>query len=246
MQSIDLNCDMGENMGNDAAILPFISSANVACGFHAGDENNMRQTIELCLKNNVAIGAHPSFFDKKNFGRTEMHLSAEQIYDLVILQLRVISKIAKEKKAKLHHVKPHGSLYNMSARDKLIAEAIANAIKDFDEELILYGLCGSVSLSVAQQLGLKTAGECFADRTYQDDGTLTSRSLPNALIENTEDATRQVLQMIKEKKVTTISGKKNTIAAETICIHGDGKHAVEFAKTIHQNLKENSIDIKTI
>ena len=246
MISIDINCDMGEGVGNDEAIMPFISSANIACGFHAGDEKTMNETIECCIRNNVAIGAHPSFYDKKNFGRTEIYLSADEIYDLIILQLRTIDKIARVNGKKLSHVKPHGALYNMSVKDQEIAAAIARAVKDFDEALILFGLSGSYSIMQAKAVELKTANEAFADRTYQDDGSLTPRSQPNALIENADKAVGQVLQMIKEKLVTTITEKKIPIVADTICIHGDGRHAVTFAKAIHDALKQENIEIKRI
>src|SRR6266404_9688454 len=167
-RGLDINCDMGEGIGNDEAIMPFISSANIACGYHAGDEETMKQTIESAIKYNVAIGAHPSFFDKENFGRTEMNLPADEIYDLVILQLRTIHKIVKEKNAALHHVKPHGALYNMSARSPQIAKAVAQAVKDFDGGLVLFGLSGSHSIKEAEVINLRTANEVFADRTYQD------------------------------------------------------------------------------
>ncbi|TMI80765.1 MAG: LamB/YcsF family protein [Bacteroidetes bacterium] len=246
MLTIDLNCDMGEGIGHDDAIMPFISSANIACGYHAGDEDTMRKTVESAIKNNVAIGAHPSFFDKKNFGRTDMNLPGDKIYDLVLLQLRTIDKIIKDTEAKLHHVKPHGALYNMSAKNSRIAQAIAQAVKDFDEDLILFGLSGSVSTSVAHELGLKTASEVFADRTYQDDGSLTPRSQAGALVEDEENLLQQLLQMIKVKTVTTVTGKRIPIVADTVCIHGDGKHAFQFAKTINQHLSLNGIEIKSL
>jgi 5-oxoprolinase (ATP-hydrolysing) subunit A len=253
MPAIDINCDMGEGSGNPASppgrdemIMPFVSSANIACGYHAGSEAMIRQTIELARKNNVAIGAHPSFFDKENFGRTEKHLAADKIYDLIILQFRVMEQIATHLHTKLHHVKPHGALYNMSAKDPIIANAIANAVKDFDDKLILFGLSGSASIREAERLELKTASEVFADRTYQDDGSLTPRSQTNALIEDAAVSVMQVLQMIKEGTVISVNGNKISITADTICIHGDGKNAVEFAKAIHQNLKRNRIDIKAI
>jgi len=246
MPTIDLNCDMGEGVGNDDAIMPFISSANIACGYHAGDEDTMRKTVESAIKNNVAIGAHPSFFDKKNFGRTEMNLAGDEIYDLVLLQLRTINKIIDEKNARLRHVKPHGALYNMSAKNAVIARAIAQAVKDFDENLILFGLSGSISISVAQELGLKTASEAFADRTYQDDGSLTPRSESHALIEDDKQMLQQALQMVKEKTVTSVKSRKIAIVADTICIHGDGKHAVQFAKRINEELRIKGIEIKSL
>jgi UPF0271 protein len=246
MPTIDINCDMGEGIGNDDAIMPFISSANIACGYHAGDEDTMRKTVESAIKNNVAIGAHPSFFDKKNFGRTEMNLAGDVIYDLVLLQLRTIDKIINEKSAKLHHVKPHGALYNMSSKNAHIAQAIAQAVKDFDETLILFGLSGSIAISIAEQIGLKTASEVFADRTYQDDGSLTPRSEAGALVEDEEKLVQQLLQMIQEKTVTTVTRKRIPIIADTVCIHGDGKHAIRFAKTISEQLALRGIEIKSL
>jgi UPF0271 protein len=243
---IDINCDMGEGIGNDAAIMPYISSANIACGYHAGNEKIMKRTIELCLQYNVVIGAHPSFLDKENFGRTEMHLSTSEVYDLVIKQIHLFNKIVKQSGASLHHIKPHGALYNMSAKDSQLAATIALAVKDVDEKLILYGLSGSYSISEAKKIGLRTANEIFADRTYQDDRTLTPRSKPNALIEDEDKAVQQVLQIIKEGTVTALTGKIISMKADTICIHGDGKHASEFAKRIHAVLKNNSIEIEAV
>ncbi|MFI5132851.1 MAG: 5-oxoprolinase subunit PxpA [Chitinophagales bacterium] len=241
---VDINCDMGEGIGNDAAIMPFISSANIACGYHAGDEDTMKRTVELCLKNNVVIGAHPSFFDKENFGRKEMKLPVEKIYDLVLTQIEILDKIAQSQGTRLYHVKPHGALYNMSARDIDIAKTIAKSVKYFNAQLILFGLSNSYSISEAKAIGLKTASEVFADRTYQDDGSLTPRSQPRALIENTDKSVHQVLQMIKNKTITTVTGKTFPIVAETICIHGDGKYAVEFAKQIHEALTKEGINIQ--
>jgi UPF0271 protein len=246
MLTIDINCDMGEGIGNDGAIMPFISSANIACGYHAGNEETIKETIEIAVKNNVALGAHPSFFDRENFGRTEMHLSFDEVYDLVFLQLRTIDKLIKEKNKSLHHVKPHGALYNMSVKDPKVAKAIAQAVKDFNDELLLFGLSGSVSIEQAKTINLKSANEVFADRTYQDDGSLTPRSKANALIDDVDKSVKQTLQMIKEKSVTSVNGKIIPIIADTICIHGDGKHAVEFAKAVHESLKKENVEIKII
>jgi UPF0271 protein len=246
MLSIDFNCDVGEGIGNDEAIMPFISSANVACGYHAGNEDTIRETVELAVNNNVAVGAHPSFFDMENFGRTEMNLSRGEIYDLVILQLRIIDKIIRKSKSKLHHVKPHGALYNMSAKDPAIAKTIAEAVKDFDDNLILFGLSGSCSVTEASKIGLRTANEVFADRTYQDDGSLTPRSQKNALIENVDKAIDQVLQIALDRTITSVNGRKILLSADTICIHGDGKSAIQFASSIYQKLRQNHIDIKAI
>jgi 5-oxoprolinase (ATP-hydrolysing) subunit A len=233
----DLNCDMGEGIGNDELIMPYITSANIACGYHAGDEKIMRQTILLAKKHNVKIGAHPSFLDRGNFGRTEIKASAKEVYELVSAQIHLLQKTASENGSSLHHVKPHGALYNMAAKDKELAKAIAEAVKNADENLVLYGLSKSYLISEAIALGLHTANEVFADRTYQDDGSLTPRSKPNALIQNTDGAIQQVLMMVNEGKVRTVSGKEIAIVAETICIHGDGEHAVEFAKAINDLFK---------
>lgn len=229
---------MGEGIGNDEAIMPFISSANIACGFHAGDDITMNKTILLAKKHGVAVGAHPSFFDSENFGRIEMKLSLKEIYDLVQKQIKIIKSIAARHDVRLQHVKPHGALYNMSAKDVTIAHAIALAIKDYDTNLILFGLSGSHSVKEALQLGVKTKSEVFADRTYQDDGSLTPRSQPNALINDVKKAVEQTLEMIHKKEVTTITGKKIPVVAETICIHGDGEHALEFAKAINEALSK--------
>lgn len=248
----DINCDMGEGIGNSASsagsdelIMPFITSVSIACGYHAGDAATMWQTVESAIKHKVSIGAHPSFLDRKNFGRTEMDLDKEEVYELVSQQLIVLNEITSSLDTKLQHVKPHGALYNMSARDALTANVIAKAVKDFDASLILFGLSGSHSISEAKKIGLKTTSEVFADRTYQDDGSLTPRSQSGSLIEETDKAVVQVLQMIKEGTVTTVSGKIIPIVAETICIHGDGKQAVEFAKAIHKTLLKNDILISS-
>ena len=237
MTQLDINCDMGEGIGNDELIMPYITSANIACGYHAGDEVTMMQTIIFAKKYNVNIGAHPSFFDRENFGRTEIKTSTEEIYELVTKQINLLQKLTADNNTTLHHVKPHGALYNMAAKDKSVSHAIAEAVKACNENLVLYGLSNSFLISQAKAIGLKTVSEVFADRTYQEDGSLTPRSQPNALIQNTEEAIQQVLMMVNERKVKTVSGKEIQIIAETICIHGDGKHAVEFAKAIYNHFR---------
>jgi len=244
MKTIDINCDLGEGIGNDELIMPYISSANIACGYHAGDEKTMKQTVELCKKYSVAVGAHPSYPDKENFGRTDMLLHPGEIYELIVKQINCLEKIAAAADVPIHHVKPHGALYNMAARDKGLAPFVALAILDTNSKYLLYGLSGSYLVKEGKNLGVKTVNEVFADRTYKNDGSLTSRSKPGALIESTDAAIAQVLQMVKEGTVTSITGKKVPIIAETICIHGDGEHAVEFAKAIHFALKENNIAVK--
>ncbi len=172
---IDINCDMGEGVGNEEALMPFISSANIACGYHAGDANSILHTLELCKQYKVAPGAHPSFLDRANFGRREMELPVTELYELIIQQLLIMQEMADMADVSLRHVKPHGALYNMSARDPLIAQVIAKAVKNFNSQLILVGLSGSCSIEQAIEIGLDTISEVYADRTYQDDGTLTPR-----------------------------------------------------------------------
>jgi 5-oxoprolinase (ATP-hydrolysing) subunit A len=232
MNKIDINCDLGEGAGNDAFIIPLIDSANIACGYHAGDTTTMWQTVELCIKHKVAIGAHPSFLDRENFGRTEMTWTPEGIYELITQQLIILHEVVSSFDVKLKHVKPHGALYNMSAKDPKLAYTIAKTVKDFDETLIVVGLSGSHSITEAKAIGLKTYSEAFADRTYQDDGMLTPRSHPQALITDTAKVLAQVAELATHKRVTTLSGKQIAVAADTICLHGDGKQVVEFAKMI--------------
>lgn len=225
---------MGEGMQNDAAIMPYISSANIACGYHAGDEKTIWETLELAAKHKVNVGAHISFLDRENFGRKEMDWNEKELYDLLTQQLLLLDDMTQSFDLSLHHVKPHGALYNMSAKNTSLAMLIAKTVHDFNENLILYGLSGSYSILAAQKTGLKTASEVFADRTYQDDGSLTTRSEPGALIEDGSQMIKQVSDMIENEMVNSVSGKKIPILAETICIHGDGKHAVEFAKMIYE------------
>jgi UPF0271 protein len=238
---LDINCDMGEGIGNDATIMPFITSANIACGYHAGDEETMRTTIQLAKQHGVNIGVHPSFFDRENFGRTEKETMPADVYQLVTEQLVLFKKIAAAASANIHHVKPHGALYNMAARDAGLAKAVAQAVKDFDANLVLVGLSGSVSIREAKAAGLQTLSEVFADRTYLDNGSLTPRSQSNALNEDEAKAIQQVLQMVTRKTVMSISGKEVPIVAETVCIHGDGKNAVPFARTIFRTLQQYNL-----
>ncbi len=245
-KSIDLNCDLGEGMPWDEAVMPYISSANIACGYHAGDETTIRNTIALCLKYHVAIGAHPGFDDKPNFGRVEQNISHDELYALIWRQLEIINRVCNEMNATLHHVKPHGALYNMAAKDAAMSRIIAQAVKDFNPRLIYYGLSGSVMIAEAKALGLKTANEVFADRTYQPDGRLTPRSQADALIGNVEACVTQVMQMATGGSVMTIAGTTLPIQADTICVHGDGPHALEFARAIHQKLSENQITLEAL
>lgn len=244
MKTIDINCDLGEGLSNDALVMPYISSANIACGYHAGDDSIMKRTIELAIANKVSIGAHPGFLDKNNFGRTEMNLPLLQIYDLVTEQINSLEVFAKSMGAKVRHVKPHGALYNMSAKNPAIASTISEAVFTIDPRLVLFGLSGSYSISEAKAKGLITAAEVFADRTYRDDGSLTPRTASNAMIESVKDSLQQVFQLINTQTVTTITGKQLLMEAETICIHGDGDQPVTFAKNIFEGLQKQSYQIK--
>ncbi|USK31598.1 LamB/YcsF family protein [Bacillus sp. F19] len=249
MHKVDLNCDMGESfgaykMGNDEEILNYVSSANIACGFHAGDPSTMRKTVKLAIDKSVGIGVHPGFNDLSGFGRRNIDLTPKEVYDLVVYQIGALSGFAAAEGGSLQHVKPHGALYNMASVDSHISEAIAEAVYKVDSNLILFGLAGSELIKAGEKLGLKTASEVFSDRTYQDNGTLTSRRDPRALIEDHETAVAQVIRMVKDGKVTSLSGKNLSIKADTICIHGDGAHALQFAKYISDALQHAGISIK--
>ena len=251
MFSVDLNCDMGESfgawrMGRDAELMDYVSSVNIACGFHAGDATVIRKTVETAINKNVRVGAHPSFPDLQGFGRREMKMSPAEIFDIVLYQVAALKGICEAFGGVLHHVKPHGALYNQAAKDVVIAEAIAKAVAAIDANLIFYGLSNSFLISEAERINLKTASEVFADRTYQTDGTLTPRVQSNALIETIEKSVEQVLQMIKSQTVTATNGEQISITAETVCIHGDGEHALEFAKTINRALIDNDIKMQSI
>jgi len=246
LEKIDLNCDLGEGYTTDALIMPLISSANIACGYHAGGGELMRETIRLALQHDVAIGAHPSFDDRDGFGRREMHLSSDEIYQIVLDQVNTIRKAAEEEGAVLHHVKPHGALYNMAAKDAMVADAISRAIKAIDDSLILYGLPNSASERSAAKLELQFYREVFSDRTYTDQGMLTPRNQPNAMIETTEQSVAQVLQIILHKTLQSTTGQEIPIKADTVCIHGDGENAVVFAQEVNRALHQNKITISAI
>jgi 5-oxoprolinase (ATP-hydrolysing) subunit A len=233
---LGINCDLGEKTGNDEELMPYISLANIACGYHAGDINTISQTIALCEKYNVRPGAHPSFHDPENFGRNEFNLTASEIYELIMQQLIIIGEVISAFPVPLFHVKPHGALYNLSARNLEVARAIANAVKDHNPSLVLLGLSNSCSITAARECGLRYANEAFADRCYNDDGTLVSRKEPGAIIENSPDAVKQVHDILYHGKIKGSSGNSIVIQAETICIHGDGENAVAFAKAISESL----------
>jgi 5-oxoprolinase (ATP-hydrolysing) subunit A len=245
-QAIDLNCDLGEGAGHDADLMPLITSANIACGAHAGDETEMRTTVKLAQRHGVAIGAHPGFADREHFGRRELSLTPVEIFDLVRTQIEALIRIASETGAVVTHVKPHGALYNLSARDSVVADAIAEAVAGVDARLWLYGLSGGELLKAGQARGLRTAAEVFADRTYQTDGSLTPRGRPDALLSNEADAVAQALRMIRDGQVTATDGSVIVIRADTLCLHGDGAHAVEFARGVRSALKAAGVGVRAL
>ncbi len=233
---------MGEGMANDAAIMPYITSANIACGFHAGNEKTMHETIKLALVNQVKIGAHPSFPDRENFGRMAMFFPPKELFEIVKTQIEILAKIASENNAKLHHVKPHGALYNMATRNEETAEVICKAIISLNPSLKVYAQSGSTLSKIAKKLKLGVCHEGFADRTYQTDGTLTLRTEKNALLHTEQEVVDQVLQMVQKQTVTTNRGKI-PIQVDTVCVHGDGKNALTFIKAIYQTLPLHQIKI---
>ena len=251
MYRIDLNCDMGESfgaykLGTDEQILPFITSANIACGFHAGDPATMRKTVRLALQHGVGIGAHPGLPDLVGFGRRNMDISAQDAYDMVVYQIGALAGFVRAEGGVLQHVKPHGALYNMAAKSQKLSEAIAEAVYQIDSSLILFGLSGSELVKAGERIGLRTAHEVFADRTYQADGSLTPRTQPDALIANEETALQQAVRMIKEGKVLSRQGADVAIQADTVCIHGDGPHALAFARKIRNLLDDSGVAVRAI
>lgn len=243
--SIDINCDLGEGAGNDAAIMPFISSANIACGFHAGNALTMMETVLLAKQYNVAIGAHPSYFDREHFGRRYMHLDAKSIYALVLYQLGALDAFCRAENVSLHHVKPHGALYNQAAEDPAIAAAVAHAIRDYDAGMRVYGLSGSWLITEAKALGLVTVAEVFADRTYTGAGSLTPRSEPGALLDTPEKVIAQSLSLALQQQATATDGTSLRLAADTICLHGDHPQAGVFVKAIHNAFADAGIRIQS-
>ncbi len=247
MKTIDLNCDMGESygawkMGDDAGIMPLITSANIACGFHGGDPATIRQTVRLAVDNGVAIGAHPSLPDIQGFGRRVMKISPQDMYDLVVYQAGAVAAFAHAAGSRLHHVKCHGALYNMAATDEALSEAMARAAKDLGG-VMLYVLSNSRNYAKAKNLGIPVAAEVFADRGYSDDGTLAPRDKPGGMVEDATKAVQQALAMIEEGTVTSINGKRVPVLAETLCLHGDQPGAVLFAKELRKKFAERGIQL---
>ncbi|WP_312079747.1 5-oxoprolinase subunit PxpA [Leclercia sp.] len=241
--AVDLNADLGEGCGSDAALLQLVSSANIACGFHAGDAQTMLACVREALKNGVSIGAHPSFPDRENFGRTAMTLPPETVYAQVLYQIGGLAAIVRAEGGQLRHVKPHGMLYNQAAKDRDLADAIARAISTIDPDLILVGLAGSELIRAGTRYGLITREEVFADRGYQADGSLVPRTQAGALIADEDQALAQTLEMIQRGRVKSITGEWANVHAQTVCIHGDGEHALAFARRLRAEFEANNIKI---
>lgn len=251
LKRIDLNADLGESygvwrMGRDDAVLQWVTSANVACGFHAGDPDVMAATVALAAVRGVAIGAHPALPDRQGFGRRAMALRPDEIRNLVLYQLGALSAFTRAVGARLHHVKPHGALYNQAAADPAVAMAIATAVRDFGAELILVGLAGSALLEAGLAAGLEVAAEGFADRRYEADGSLTPRRFPDALIDDPEEALAQVLDMVEHRRVVARDGTVVPIAVDTVGLHGDGPTAVDFARYLRQALEQRGIRVEPL
>jgi 5-oxoprolinase (ATP-hydrolysing) subunit A len=245
--TIDLNCDMGESfgawtMGQDADVLAHVSSANIACGFHAGDPATMRRTVEAAVAHGVAIGAHPSLPDLAGFGRREMRVSADETYAMTLYQIGALAAIARAAGAQLHHVKPHGALYNMAAKDRALADAIAGAVRDFDDKLILVGLAGSELPRAGETAGLAVAHEAFADRRYESDGSLMARSKAGAVIDDVETAVAQAVSIAARGEVEGANGTLR-VRADTICVHGDRTDAAAFARRLREALETAGIAV---
>ena len=246
---IDLNCDMGEGFGiyeagNDLALLELVTSANIACGFHAGDPRTMRATVKAAAARGVAIGAHPGLPDLQGFGRRDMAISPAEAYDLTVYQVGALQGFAAAAGVSLRHVKAHGALYNMAVRDARLSEAIAHAVRDVDRSLMLFALAGSVMIEVGRDVGLTVVGEVFADRSYQDDGTLTPRRQPGAMITDVGQSVAQVRDMVLLGYVRALSGKEVPVQADTLCLHGDQAGALAFAKAVRASLAESGVTVR--
>jgi|TARA_B100001996_G_scaffold324454_2_gene269989 UPF0271 protein len=245
---ININCDLGESSKfhsteNDPLLLKIVNSANIACGYHAGDRPTMEKTIEISKKNNVSLGAHPSFKDPENFGRKRINLSSKEIKKLIIDQVNILSEIANEKGMKVTHIKPHGALNNMACEDYELAKVISESIIEINKELIFLVPTGSEMEKSGKKLGMKVAAEIFADRNYEDNGNLVSRSKKNALITDPEIAKKHVIKMVNSQAINCYSGKQIPCEIDSICVHGDGPTAVNTSKIIKDGLLQNNISL---
>jgi UPF0271 protein len=244
LSQLDFNCDLGEGCGSDAAIVPLISSASIACGGHAGDAASMAETAALCLRHGVAIGAHPSFIDRENFGRIEIRQSPAGIRAIVADQIRTLADVCAGLGARMRHVKPHGALYNVAARDRDVADAIVAAIAGIDPALIVYALSGSRLADAATAAGLTVAHEVFAERAYDADGRLAPRGTPGAVIDDLDAALAQVRRLVREGVVVARNGNRVPLVADTLCLHGDRPDAAAFAKALRSALEHDGVAIR--
>ncbi len=243
MLTVDINCDVGEGIDNEEFLMPFISSCNIACGAHAGDVLTIDHVIKLALNDNVKIGAHPSFPDRENFGRVAMEISLAELEESLLSQVSLIKERLQLFGGTLHHVKAHGALYNLSATDEATAQVIVNVMKKVAPETTLYVPSNSVIEQIASQSGLKTMMEVFADRNYNDDLTLVSRSEKNAVLTNKEEVIKHISEMIFRKRIKTISGQLIPIKSDTMCVHGDNREAIELVKYINKSLTTQGVQI---
>jgi UPF0271 protein len=244
MHTIDINCDLGEGFSHDATLMKFISSANIACGGHTGNADSIKRTIEIAVKHNVAIGAHPSYYDTENFGRVSQFISVLELAELIAEQYYLFEKIAIQMGVPIHHVKLHGALYNDCAKDALLSKTFVQTIQAIDPTLIIYGLSGSYTIQEAIMNGQPFYREAFADRSYQKNGQLTPRHLSHAMLEQEDQVIQQVLSLTKENKVVSLQGDVIDLKVDTICIHGDGPNAIAFSGTIFEALKNHHIELK--
>jgi UPF0271 protein len=244
--AIDLNCDMGEGAGEDEGIVPLVSSINVACGFHAGDPATIRATIRLAARHGVAVGAHPSYPDRAGFGRAPMVRSPEEVRDDVLYQVAAVRAFCAAEGVPLVHVKPHGALYNTAAQDPVLAAAICEAVRQADPGLVIVCLAGSPMAGVVRSLGMRCAEEAFADRGYTPEGTLVPRGRPGALVEDPGAVAERVAAMARERRVTSVAGTPVTVAADTICLHGDTPGAATLAAAIRARLTRDGIEVRAL
>jgi UPF0271 protein len=248
---VDLNCDLGESfgpwtMGQDGEVLASITSANIACGFHAGDPAVMRRTVRLAREAGVAVGAHPGFPDLAGFGRRELHVTPVEARDLVLYQVGALAAMAAAEGATLEHVKPHGALYNMAARDRRLADAIAEAVRAFDSSLVLFGLAGSALLAAGEAAGLRVASEVFADRAYEPDGSLASRTRPGAVLHDRPAVVARAVSMARDGHVAAADGSRVALRADTICVHGDTPGAADLARALRRGLEEAGVSVRRV
>jgi UPF0271 protein len=248
---VDINSDLGESygafiVGQDELMMKYITSANIAAGYHAGDHNVVKEAVQLAVDHKVAIGAHPGYQDLQGFGRRPMELDPEEIYNLVVYQVGAVETFAKIHDQRLQHVKPHGALYNKAALDEERAYAIAQAVYDVNPELILFGLANGELVKAGENIGLRVASEVFADRTYQPDGTLTPRTEANALVRDPEEAAERVIRMVRDGKVEAVDGSEIPIKADTISVHGDTEQALQFVMKLNDGLKKRDIETKRV